>query len=155
MLRRTLEAAGLTRRTRTPGLPGLGRQAEMMIEETEEMTMDRRPDTKLEKTRISMTEERIRAGTPGSHTRCATATAVREHYRDPGENQEPLPQGRVRVDMNHTHILNGENETVRRIRHSRAATMWIIDTDQGTAKPAVLVIDWENGTMDIEAAGPG
>ena len=33
--------------------------------------------------------------------------------------------------------------------------MWIIDTDQGTVKPAVLITDWENGTTDIEAAGPG
>jgi hypothetical protein len=117
---------------------------------TAEIAMNTKRERTSEKTRVRMTEEHIRAGTPGSHTGCATAAAVREHYRAPGGAREPLPPGRVRVEMNHTRILNGKKETVRRIRHSHAATMWVIGTDQGTAKPATLVIDWENDTMDLE-----
>ncbi len=96
---------------------------ETKAEMTAEIAMDTKPEKTSEKTRVSMTEERIRAGTPGSHTGCATATAVREHYRDSGGTEEPLPPGRVRVEMDHTRILSGKNETVRRIRHSQAATM--------------------------------
>jgi hypothetical protein len=103
----------------------------------------------LEKTVIEMTQERIDAGTPGSHLGCATALAVREHHLNEGGEREPLPHGRVRVEQRETKILNDRSETVRKLTHTDAAFRWIRETDDGAADPAQLVIDWENNRMDV------
>ena len=103
----------------------------------------------MNKTIIEMTRERIAAGTPGSHTGCATALAVRKRHRNEGGEREPLPHGRVRVEQWETKILNERSETVRRLAHTDAALWWIRETGDNAADPARLVMDWKNNRMDV------